>query len=267
MFSTPSAEKPVIIIAGPGIGVDNNSDADSWRFTISTSEITPLTVQLTLVAKVSGETQSLPVLKGTVIDEIELSWEYNQEVSTQSLENSGELTEPDLDDETSYEYTAQSIDEDISFTIEGNTGLGGSGAVASDTKSVQFGNYMFLGHGTSKIGTSAASLEAFIEGLSTKVIKTSRGHTYFATGGAGQKHFVAYEKSLGLGVFKKSTSPGPGGYVRLKNVAGVLKVELTDEDVETDITFTNEAGHEASYYIYESLFDFQDDDVNPFTIT
>jgi hypothetical protein len=258
--------KGVIMIAGPGIAVEDLSDAENYRFRHSTVEFIALSVALTLIAKESGEIRTSPVLKGTVLDRIELSWVYNKAINSQTLSNTGGLAAPTLiGSDVSHNYDPVNVQNNISFTIAGNDGLGQPGSTDSDTKSISFGNIMWLGKGPSKINTATAGIEAFIETLATQVIKTSRSHTYHATGGVNEKHFVAYPKAFGLATFTKP--PFVGGYVRLKNVLGTLKSELAGGDVETDVIFTNSKGYAEAYYIYESLIDNQDDPVTSFTIS
>jgi hypothetical protein len=258
-------QKDVVLVQGPGILIQDQSDANTYKFRFSTVEITPLSVDLTLVAKAVGVTKTSPILKGTVIDELNLSWVYNTSVVSQTLTNTGGLTPPVLGDtDVDYDYTGQTIDEDMSVTIEGNDGLAQPGSIASDTASISFGNYMWLGAGASKAGQATSGLEAFLESLSS-VVKTSRVHTYYATGGVNEKHFVAYPKAYGLGTFTKGIFTG--GYWRLKNVAGTLKVTLGMGDVETDIIITNSEGHAEAYYVYETEYDNQADAVTSFTIS
>lgn len=266
VFDAPaSASKDVFILAGPGISVDNLSDADTWRYRVNAEEFTALEVTLSLIAKESAAAKSSPILKGTIIDSLELDWTYNKDISSQTLTNTGGLTPPTLiDDDRSYDYTGQTITANLSVSINGNDGLGQPGSTDSDTKSITFGNLMWLGHGASKLNTSTASLEAFIESLATSIIKTARAHTYFATGGANQKHFVAYPKAFGLATFQKGIFVG--GYIRLKNVAGNL-VEDIGVGTELDITITNSKGFSEAYYIFESLYDNQNDAVTPFIIS
>jgi len=263
---TNASQKDVKIIAGPGIIVQDTSDLESFRFLVSATNVEALIATLTIIAKEAGVARANPVLKGTVIDRVELDWAYNKAVTIQSLSNTGGLTSPTLNAaDRSYDYVGQVINSNINFTIQGNDGLGLGGSIDSDTQSILFGNEMILGEGVSKILTPTSGLEAFIDALATKVVKTSRSHTYFATGGAGQKHFVAYPKSFGLGTFEKLGFPG--GYIRLKNVAGTLKANLDISDTETDILFTNPKGFQEAYYVYESLYDNQNDPVNPFTLS
>jgi hypothetical protein len=261
----PSGQKDVVLVQGPGILIEDLSDANKYKFKFSTKEVVALTVALTLIAKAAGVTKSSPILKGTVIDELNLTWVYNASIVSQTLSNTGGLAAPSLgNNDFSYNYTGQNITSGLSLTIQGNDGLSQPGSIASDTESISFGNYMLLGAGTSKINQATSGLEAFLEAM-TPVIKTSRTHTYFATGGVNQKHFVAYPKAFGLGTFTKGIFTG--GYIRLKNVAGTLKAELGIGDVESDIIITNSAGYAEAYYVYESEYDNQNDPVTSFTIS
>ena len=182
-----TAQKVVIVQEGAGINVTDLSDSNTYKFTVSSENVTALTVTLALISQESSTPISNPVLIGTVIDEVNLSWTYNKTIVSQTLENTGGLTPPTLiNTDVLYDYTGQTITANTSFTIEGNDGLALSGSIANDTKSITFGNYLWVGAGTSKISTATASIEAFIETL-TSTIKTSRAHTYYATGGVNQK--------------------------------------------------------------------------------
>jgi hypothetical protein len=257
--------KTVEVIAGNGIEVADESDVDTWRHRVSLETYTALSANISIIAKELGVAKSSPILKGTVIDALEIDWSYNKAVTSQTLSNTAGLTPPVLDDaDRSYDYADQSITSNMSVTIQGNDGEGVSGSIDSDTASISFGNLMWLGFGLTRVGTLASSLEAFIEAFATSVVKTSRSHTYYATGGSNQKHFVAYPKAWGLATFKKGIFEG--GYVRLKNVGGTL-VQDAGVNPELDITITNSKGHAEAYYIYESLYDNQNDAVTPFILS
>lgn len=266
VFDPPATPGKVVeVLAGPGILVDDLSDVDTYRHRVTRVDIVALTAALTLVAKELTVVKSMPILKGTVIDEVNLTWVYNKAVTVQTLVNTGGLTAPTLGTvERSHDYTGQSISSNMSFTLEGNDGEGQSGSIASDLESITFGNYMWLGHGVSKLNSAASGIETFIESLATSTIKTSRTHTYYATGGVNEHHFIAYPKAWGLATFTKGIFDG--GYVRLKNVAGTLVADA-GVNPELDITFTNSKGHAEAYYVYESLYDNQADAVTPFVIS
>lgn len=258
-------QKDIELIAGEGIQIMDLSTASKYKFEFSTTDVLQLTVALDLIAKELGVVKTNPVLKGTIIDVVELDWVYNKIITSQELTNDGALSEPVLGPSViSHDYSAQSIDEDITITIEGDDGSGLNSGQASDSKSILFGNYMWIGDGASKINSATSAIEAFLESL-TSTIKTSRVHSYFATGGVNEKHFVAYPKSFGLATFTKGIFNG--GYIRLKNVSGTLKSELGMGDIESDVIITNSKGYAEAYYIYESLYDNQEDAATPFIIS
>jgi len=263
VFEAPGGGGKVVeLIPQPNILVNDISDADTYRFELSTYDYLALIATLGLTAKAAGVTKSMPILKGTVIDRVELTFAYNKVIVSQTLTNSGGLSVPGLaQSDVGYNYVAQSISSNMSFTLTGNDGQGQPGSIDADVQSIAFGNLMWLGYGASKIGASAASMEAFIEALETSVVKTARAHTYFATGGANQKHFVAYPKAWGLATFTKGIFSG--GYVRLMKVGSTM--ELTGS--ESDLVITNSAGYSEPYYVYESLYDNQADAVTPFIIS
>ena len=260
-----TAQKDVVLIPGTGIQIDDLSDVNTYKFRFSTVVTVDLTVALTLVAKEASVVKTSPILKGTVIDELNLSWVYNKVIASQTLTNTGGLSVPSLtSSDVVYNYTGQNIQSGMSLTIDGDDGLMQSGSTASDTKSISFGNLLWLGKGPSKLNQAESGLEAFLETL-TSTVKTSRSHTYFATGSTNEKHFVAYPASFGLGTFTKGIFTG--GYIRLKNVAGTLKFTLGVGDVESDIIITNSKGYAEAYYVYESEYDAQEDATTSFTIS
>lgn len=258
--------KPTRVTAGAGISVANLSDASEYHFQVSRVEIIALNVSLSLIAKEAGVVKTSPILKGTVIDAVELDWTYNKVIATQTLTNNNSLTPPTLSlFDIDFDYDAQSIISNTTFTITGNDGLGVAGSIDTATASISFGNLMWLGYGASKFNSSSSTLEAFIESLQINIIKTSRTATYYATGVSNQKHFVAYPAAYGLAIFTKGIFSG--GYVRLKKVGLTIKSDLDVSDIESDIIFTNSKGYAQTYYVYESLFDNQADAVTPFIIS
>lgn len=255
--------KEVVIIEGVRINVEDLSDTETYRFRINHVEYLALTATLGLTAKAAGVIKTSPVLKGTILDRIEFTFAYNKVITSQTLTNTGGLTPPVLaPGDTLYNDDPVAVTTNITFTLTGNDGEGQPGSVDTDVKSISFGNVMYLGHGPDKVGTLASGIEAFIEALGTSSVKTARTHNYFATGGVNEHHFVAYPKAWGEAVFTKGIFSG--GYVRLKNVGGTMEVSGTPE---TDVSFTNAAGFTEEYYIYQSLYDNQNDAVTPFIIS
>jgi hypothetical protein len=275
VFDPGNEQKDVILIQGPGIVIENLSDVDTYRFRFSTTDITDLSVTLIAVAKQGGVTKSTNgsplILIGTVIDEVELSWIYNTAAVEQELTNTGGLDEPVLSAGTLlYEYTAQTIDypitypyTNLSFTITGNDGLSQPGSIASDTKSLTFGNNLYVGTvSISLSGDAYATLQGLLDAM-TKVVKNSRGYTFYPTANETQRQIIAYPKSWGLGQFRKNV--GVGGYDRVVLVGLNLKLEteMSELDVESDIMVTNSQGATEAYYVYQSHNLFVADSVTP----
>lgn len=256
------AAKELELIGGTNIVVTDLSSSAIDRFRIDYSPNTAVDVELTLIAKELTVAKSNPILKGTVIDEVELSWTINKAVSAQTLTNGGGLIAPTLAPaDRAYEYTEQEIEGNITFTLFGEDGLGSDD---SDQASITFGNNFIVGHDVDLSGGATSILVTAADSM-TKTVKTARTQTYYATGGVNQHHYVLYPKAWGLGTFTKGIFTG--GYVRLKSVGGTLKTELSDADVEADILITNEKGYSEAYYVYMSLYDNQEDAVTPFVIS
>lgn len=262
VFDPGSQAKSVALVAAPQVVITNLSDVSTYRFQVGTSVYTALTTGLTLVAKAVGVIKSTPILKGTIIDRVELTFAYNKVIASQTLTNDGGEVSPTLGPlDVGFTYTGRNIQSTVAFTLTGNDGSGQPGGIATDIKSVAFGNLMWLGFGVSKVGAAASGMQAFIQSLQTSVIKTARAHTYFATGSVNEKHFVAYPKAWGLATFTKGIFSG--GYVRLKSVAGVMQTTGS----ETDLIITNSLGAAEAYYVFESLYDNQNDVITPFIIS
>ena len=92
----PTGQKDVVLVAGTGIQIQDQSDINQWKFKFSTKTLVNLTADLVLIAKSAGVVKTSPILKGTVIDRLELSWTYNKNVVSQTLSNTASLTPPGL---------------------------------------------------------------------------------------------------------------------------------------------------------------------------
>lgn len=250
----------------PQIRIIDNSNSVKDSFEIDFSPKEDLTGVLAMVLKESDTVVAAPVLKGRTIDEVNLSWTWNKDISQQILSTDDvEITNPTLSiADRSYDYTGESITENTVINLQGNDGSGLDGAIANLAQTVRFGNYYYRGHGASLFNGAVSAVQAFLDSLS-KSIETSKVKNLFGTGGNQEFFFFAYPKSLGLpsdikkGIFS-------GGYVRLINVAGSLKTSLGDGETELDITVSNGLTSEA-YYLFQSLYDNQNDPNQPIEIT
>lgn len=249
----------------PRINVIDNSDAEKYSFELVFEPAVDLDVTLSLIAKIAGAAQTLPILKGRTIDEVELDWTFNVDsISSQSLSNNGGATDPPLViTDREYDYEGLSIEENTTFTLSADDGKNLDGSLDAASAVVTFGNYYYYGAGPSLIGQSN-SIQAFIDGL-TKDIETDRVKNILPTGGVNEHHFFAYPASFGLpsdikkGIFS-------GGYLRLLNVGGVFQTSLGQGDVESDLNLSNGLVSEP-YYIFQSLIDNQVDPNIPVEIT
>lgn len=261
--------KDTELIAGNQIGVTDLSDSLTDRFLVDYLPITQMTADLTLIAKISSAAQTLPILKGYIVDEVNLTWTYNKAtVVIQTLTNNGGLAAPTLlDADRAYDYTVQSIGSNTAFTISGDDGLGyGSQSIGEDTKSVTFGNHMAWGAGASLLGMTVADAQILFNALTSKEIRTNYVKNVYATGQENEKFFVFTPKAWGLPTFKKGIFVG--GLMRIKKVVGqaALKSELAGGETEEDILITNAAGYSEAYYIHETLFDNVEDPDTPIEI-
>ena len=139
-FYTPAtAGNSTELFEGTQIDITDQSITGVDRFTVAHVPIVSLGVVLSLVAKVSTSPQSFPILKGTTVDEVNLTWVYTpNSVASQTLTNDGALTPPTLGTgDRAHDYTSQTITDDVDFTIDGDDGLGnGDDSTDSDIKGV-----------------------------------------------------------------------------------------------------------------------------------
>jgi hypothetical protein len=83
------------------------------------------------------------------------------------------------------------------------------------------------------IGSAGGNTEAFIEGLATNVLATSRARTFTVTAGPGQKIYYAHRAAFGVATF--FVGGFEGGF-----------------SAPTTIFVTNPYGFAENYFLYES---------------
>lgn len=271
-----AAGKTTEVLAGFSMSVEDLSDTLVDRFRVNWAQILQLTANLALIAKSGVVTKANPVLWGTTIDEINMTWTYNREldVETQTLVNTAGLTPPTLvKADRLYDYTSGvSIkNSDESFTLTGDTENGLPESTGSDVEWVVFGNYVLHGVGANAQGGADTILisliESFIPGGAT--IATTKAGSFFALSVVLERDFYAIPKRFGFATFSKNGGSGNGGLKRMKNVSGTIQAALDQYGLdgdETAISINN--GLEAEeYYIYMSVYDNIADPLNPITVT
>jgi hypothetical protein len=250
--------KPVeVTTTDPQLSVVDNSNQNKYSFDVAFLPYTPLSGQISIVAQQSSVPVAIPVLAGETVDEVILVWSYNNNVVSQDLVSDDVgITDPTLGfTERLYDYTSLSITADTIFTLDADDGDGQPESVLQLIASLLFGNYYYYGDGASLIGTSAAGVQAFLDGIN-KTIEADNTNSLFATGGEDEHFFFAFPKSYGLPTtIKKGFFEG--GYARLANVGGNIKVFETG-DSENDI-FINNGNVSVAYYLYMSIIDDQND--------
>ena len=259
-------DKDVEILAGQDILVENLSDNDTWRYRVSYNPYIALSVDLAMSVYSGNVLQSMPVLKGKVIDRVALSWSYNKAIASQYVTHQG--TDTDVPNtETSYEYSTLSITDNDQFSITGNDGSGQTGGIATDSASITFGNYQIWGDYTSMLNRPSSEINSMIDGLANKgsQVKTSRANQIYATGETNRYFLIIYPASWGEATFKKGIFEG--GFFRLKSVNGTLLRTIPDGDSEAPINWTNEEGYTEEVYVYQSLYDNTADDSEPIIIS
>jgi hypothetical protein len=266
-FSIPGVDsggggKAVEILPGDQIAVSDLSDSTTARFLVAYSPHVALNVTLTMIAKAATVVKSNPILLGTVIDEVNLTWVYNKAVLSQDLTNSGGLTPPTLiAADIAHDYTGLSLSVSTSFTITGNDGEGKPNSIDADTKSISFGNYRGWGIGARRdLGaTTLAQMQTFIEGLiggagTIELTTVRQDQALTAEGGNLEHFFYFFPKGWGFATFLQNGIPG--GFKRLGSVSGTIQsVPLNAYEVgEQDILIDNGLASEA-FHIYQSTSD------------
>lgn len=262
--SSGGSSLPHEIIAGDQISVAEIGGSSQQVTVVAYDPDLPMTAILTLVAQVASVVQGAIVLFGKVVDEVNLSWAYSKpnEVSSQTLENDGGLSEPALGpNETVHDYTLQAIQANVEFTITGDDGEAKPDSIGIDKKSVTFGNYKWWGDGArlDSGSTSTGALVTFIEGLlagaGEENIDVDRIKASLVASGGNLEHFFYFfPKDWGFAIFTQNGIPG--GMKRLGAVGGLIQdVPLTSyEGGEQEIQINNGEAADA-YHIYMSPSD------------
>lgn len=257
--------KNVVLVEGQDIDIEDLSNSQEIKYQISYDPYIFLSATLVLTARSSGLNQSQPILKGTTVDEVDLSWIYNKPVTAQSLLNTLGLADPLLlAPARSFTYIGQTITEDIAFTLTGDDGTSRDGGVINLASKIVFGNYFAQAVSKNLTGALSSSLQALFDGA-TRTAQTSRSGQFFPQGIQNEHDIIFWPASWGLGTFTKGIFEG--GFVRLKSVGGALQQNLNPGDIEADISLSNGNGFTEPYYVYQSLVDFQQDLVVPFIVS
>lgn len=254
------------LIAGNDILIEDFSDANALRHKISYNPYIALEASLSVGAYVGGVLQTLPILKGKIVDETRATWVYNKSVASQTLdEGFGPASVPAIN--LLKTTTGLTMISDTIYQLSGNDGLGKSGSIATDSFTITFGNYLIWGDYTQMIGQSSTIINTLISNLANKntEVKVNRNKSIYATGGANRYFFIIYPSAWGEGIFTKGGVEG--GFTRLRNVSGTLMNYIPNGQNETPISWTNEEGYSENIYIYQSIQDYIEDAVEPITIS
>ena len=252
---------PAEVTAGNEITVQDNSNVEKYSFEVSYSPYTDVAVNLTITAKESDVVKSNPVLKGTVIDEINAVWSYNAEadgeISSQTLSDSFGVNPAVAVGDRSYNYidVSVSVDDDpVSVTIQGSDGRTSD----SDSKSITFGNYIAVGvNDPSLLFESPSALQGIFDGLSKTIKSSQAGHSFNASGTSTEYMVIMHPASWGESEFTKGSFTG--GYKRIHSVTRGGTPMLVDEvlvgDTENAININNgKNDYTEAYYVYMSEY-------------
>ena len=268
ILGTPDTEgsnKPIVITGTDPIEVEDLSNSIENRFNVKYSPPVQLTAALSLVAKDSGGVQlNNLILKGKVVDSVELSWTYSRpaDIASQSLTNDGGLAVPSLDPlDNSYTYPAgQAITDDVEFTLDGDDGKGNNPeSTAQDTAKILFGNYRGWGVGVRRDTGSYTKaqmisfIESLIQGAGTVEIDTDRLKSELVGEGATTNDYFYYFYPKSWGFAKFFQNGFNGGFKRLASVGGTIVSASLDslEAGEEDILISNGLTSEA-FYIFQT---------------
>jgi hypothetical protein len=256
---------PIDIIAGPGIRVTNMSvPLVMNKFKVSYVPSVQLTVILAMIAKAAGVVKSNPVLRGTVIDLVELTWAYNHPIASQELSASDAalLSFAPAPIAVAYNYdTGIAIRANTKFTIAGDDALSATPeSKASDSEDIIYGNFILTGVGARQDkGSSAVGMKAFLEAIvaagGAGAVKATTQVKNITTAGANLEHYYfAYPKAWGFSQFIQNNNPG--GFKRLA-VSGINMVNADLNALivgESDLMINNGLIDEA-YLVYQSSGD------------
>jgi hypothetical protein len=249
--------KDAEVLGGVDIAVDDISDTNTDRFVVNLDTYTNVAVSLGI-----DTPASLPVLKGTTITEVDVSWNYNSEsdplIITQLLTNTFNGTDPVLTaGERSANYTGVTIAlVDKTVTIQGGDGRTSD----SDVKSITFGNLLAIGVTTPSLAfQDPLQAQGVFDALADQRLGTTQQNASFnAFGTASPPEYmvIAYPKHYGNSIFTKGTFAG--GYIRmirtLRSGIPTWVTSLDIAEVEIDVDIDNGNGFTEPYWFYQSEF-------------
>ncbi len=160
--------------------------------------------------------------------------------------------------------TDLTITQDRSFTITGDDGSGLPAGIVGDTDWVRYGNLARWGKGVEFLGGLASGLQGLFNSLAGSVNTNTRVRSFFATGGVNEYDYYFIPVRFGAATFQKGIFVG--GFVRLKNVDGTLYETIPDGETEDPITINNGYASE-EYYVYQTLYDNQNDPGEPIVVS
>lgn len=160
--------------------------------------------------------------KGSVVNNVTLSWNYNKLPETLTLNNES------LDvSSKSKSLTNQNITSNKTWTLKATDSRG---AVSQKNVSISFLNGVYYGIGS--ITESSGITNEFIQGL-TKVLASSRNRTFSVNAGTGQYIYYAIPVVMGKPTFY--VGGFEGGF-----------------DLLHTFLYTNSKGYSENYYVYKS---------------
>lgn len=160
--------------------------------------------------------------KGSIVNNVTLSWNYNKLPETLTLNNES------LDVSTkSKTLTNQNITSNKTWTLKATDSRGAS---SQKNVSISFLNGVYYGVGN--ITDSSGITNEFIQGL-TKVLASSRNRTFTANAGSGQYIYYALPVSMGTPIF--FVGGFEGGF-----------------DLLHTFNYTNKLGYSENYNVYKS---------------
>jgi hypothetical protein len=254
--------KSTELIEGDDINIQDISDSQVDRFIISYDPTIALTVALALEARFNSVIVDQPLLFGLVVDEVNLTWQYNRSSDVVAQELASSQTDPVLGaTERAYQYAGVLITQTTPFTISGDDGEGEAGSEAQATRSVVFGNYRCWGVGIRRdLGfTSGANMTSFLESLigglgTTELVNTRVKDNLIGEGVEEDYFYYFFPKQWGFATFLQYGNPG--GFKRLGRVGGIIEIVPFDvyDGGETDLFISNGEAEEP-YLVYQSASD------------
>jgi len=243
IFNIPSLipEKKVIVASGDVNIVVNTVEAvNDITYYVSYTPYAPLTIQSFIT--------NIPLqIKGAVITDYILNWEYNIPVAEHSLDN-GLVPPPVTTSQLVYQLNVglQNITDNLTITLIADDDINDINIPVQSSTSILFGNFLYIGNVTITDTGSYDPSEADIKLLSSTLAVNAKGANpipYTNSGVNEYQIFAAPSNSpFIVNNFQDSGNPSPGGFVQVKTLDITNSEGYTEQYTVWRTTYDNTAG-------------------------